>query len=68
MLKRRKPLFSKSHGIKPLPLKPSSRRSWGATPRRPISPDRWLDWLLDIAVSSALVVGAVALLVSLIVD
>lgn len=68
MLKRRKPLFSKSGYIKPMPLKPSARRSWGATRRHPASPDRWLDWLLDIAVSSALVVGAVALLVSLIVD
>lgn len=68
MLQRKKPLFSKSRHIKPLPLRPSSRRPWGATRRQVASFDRWLDRLLDIAVLSALVVGVVALLVSLIID
>ncbi|WP_161598954.1 hypothetical protein [Aidingimonas lacisalsi] len=44
----------------------SSRRMYGATRRPRVAPfDRWLNRLVDLLVLSALLVGGVALVVSL---
>lgn len=45
----------------PLSLKPVPRHQRGATRRRNLPIDRWLNCLLDIAVLSAVLVGGAAL-------
>ncbi|WP_162619504.1 hypothetical protein [Salinicola peritrichatus] len=49
-------------------IKSSSRHRRGATRRQVAPADRWLNRLLDIAVVTALVVGGVALIISLVMD
>ena len=49
-----------------LPLRTRSRKHHGATQRRSATDDRWLNHMLDVAVLTALVVGSVALIITLI--
>ena len=46
----------------------SSRYQRGATRRQAASADRWLNRLLDIAVITALVVGVLALIITMVTE